>query len=168
MTHSGQRIAILVATGVRGSTALTSETSFAARAAMQNSDTEFCVVSTGVTSAPQAGIHVALDDAPPSSIDRALRACGVTALAGKLAATPWGRLLNSLGPADRGRVWWRTVRSTAQARDVLRNVDVVIATDIESVKAARHLARRGWAKRALYDPASATFVTAPDDATPGA
>lgn len=106
-----------------------------------------------------AGRHVAvslLSMAPPASadgfaasrvvtpaktpaIDRILGKFSLDRLTGMLKGSPLGRLLLSLGPTDPSRVFWRAVRSDADAMAMLRSADVLLAGDLPAVRTAWHL-----------------------------
>lgn len=149
------RIVLLFVSGGDGASALASEASHLAQLMADDPRSQVAVISSRLTRLiPGATGHVRLDSAPRSAWDRTFAALGVFALRARLARYPLGRLLNTLGPVDEGRVWWRTLRRHAEARELLRWADVVIATDIEATKAARRALTRGWVDRALYDQAS--------------
>ena len=93
--------------------------------------------------------HVALDDV----VGRVLRAP-----AARLARFPLGRLLNSLGPADAGRVLWRSVRRDRAAMELLGRADILVAADGAAVATVWHAARRYPAARALTDVDAALRV----------
>jgi len=86
-----------------------------------------------------------------SPVDRVLVAFGARGLYRRLARFPLGRLLNSLGPVDPGRVMWRAVRRDADAREALTGADIVLAADPAGIKTAWTAARRGWTAEAFYD-----------------
>jgi hypothetical protein len=69
----------------------------------------------------------------------------------RLARSPIGRLLNSLGPVDQGRLFRRAVRSDSEAMAMLRAADVAIAADLAGVATAWTAVRRGWVSEAYYD-----------------
>lgn len=113
---------------------------------------EVRVVSLGTSrTVAGAGIHLRLDDGRPSRVDRFLDAVGVSALRDRLEGFPIGRLLNTLGPLDPSRVFWRALTRHPEALRLLRTSDVAIATDLETTKAAWLAVHRGWVGRAFYD-----------------
>ena len=69
---------------------------------------------------PGIRTHVNLKGRSLGPLDAVLRAMGVFALRRKCATFPLGRLLNSMGPVDPGRVFWRAVRRDQTALDVIR------------------------------------------------
>lgn len=100
---------------------------------------------------PGAAQHVRLGEAGKSVADRLLGAIGAYALRARFEGFPIGRLLNTLGPVDPGRVFWRTLTRTPAAMSLLHRADVVIATDLETTKAAWIAVHRGWVAEAFYD-----------------
>lgn len=115
------------------------------------------VVSQGLDRDFAGADHLDLAAEAPGPIDRALRAAGAGRLHGRLRAFPLGRLLNSLGPVDEGRVLWRAVRRSGAARTALRAADVVIAVDAAAVKTAWMARSRRWTPEAYYDHRAAGF-----------
>jgi hypothetical protein len=108
-----------------------------------------------VLSAPPAALEgvgtvLTLADGPVSALDRALRAVGAPALRDRLARSPAGRLLNSLGPVDAGRVFWRSLRLRPDALALTGPDVIVVAGDLAATRAAWMLHRRGAASRALW------------------
>jgi hypothetical protein len=95
--------------------------------------------------------RIDLGSATTPPLDRVLRALGGRALYRRFAAFPLGRLINSLGPMDPGRVFWRSVRRSPAARALLTGVDVGLAADLAAVKTAWIAHRRGWLRQAFYD-----------------
>jgi hypothetical protein len=95
--------------------------------------------------------NIVLDRSRLSLVDRALHAMGARALYARLATFPLGRLINSIGPLDQGRVFWRHVRRDSSALAALKNADVVVAADLAAVKTAWIAAKRGWCTHAEYD-----------------
>jgi len=100
--------------------------------------------------------HVRLDESGRSRTDNLLTAVGAFALRKRLAAFPIGRLLNSIGPVDQGRVFSRTVRRNSDAMRLLRSADVVIAADLIATKVAWLAVHRGWVDNAYFDRRSAS------------
>lgn len=110
------------------------------------------VISLGTArSFTGAVVHERLDDAPESPIDRVLRALGAYALRERFDTFPVGRLLNSLGPVAPSRVFWRALKQSPAAMQLLRDSDVAIASDLESTKAAWLAVHRGWVSDSHYD-----------------
>lgn len=91
-------------------------------------------------------------------LDRVLGALGATRLHDRLARVPIGRLLNSMGPLDQGRVFWRAVRRSPEARALIRGADVAIAGDAAAVKTAWLARRRGLVAAAYYDHRAAGSI----------
>lgn len=54
---------------------------------------------------------------------------------------PAGRLINSLGPLDQSRIFWRAVRADPAVRSALEHCDVLIAVDLAAVRTAWELRR---------------------------
>lgn len=109
----------------------------------------------GFAAHPAAGIVVG-----PSSalLDRMLARIGAPALRDRLARTPLGRLLNSLGPLDQGRVFWRAIRRHPEGLRALREADAVYAVDLSAVKAGWIAVHRRWVAEAYYDHAGAGYL----------
>ncbi|MGE3193450.1 MAG: hypothetical protein AB7K08_08300 [Microbacteriaceae bacterium] len=99
----------------------------------------------------RADTHLRLDEDDRSVVDRVLGFFGAFALFARFDRFPVGRLLNSIGPVAPGRVFWRRVRRDPDAMAALHAADVVIASDLETTKAAWIAARRGWVEDAFYD-----------------
>ncbi len=95
--------------------------------------------------------QVELGDRPEPMIDRAFKAFGFYALRHKLSTFPIGRLINSMGPVDQGRVFWRRVRQNTDAISALKRADVAVAADLAAVKTCWISLRRGWVSHAFYD-----------------
>ncbi len=165
MTSEGsmQRIVLMFGSGsdVQTSAALPSESSrLATLLSEQTGPVELCVISLGVSRTIEGTIdHIRLDGSGRSITDRLLSAMGAFALRRWLANFPIGRLLNSLGPIDQGRVFSRSVRRHPEAMSVLRSADVAIATDMESTKLGWLAVRRGWVEEAFFDRRSASVGT---------
>lgn len=102
--------------------------------------------------------RVTLDAANLSTVDRLLRRIGAFALYGRLSHFPIGRLLNSLGPVDPGRVFWRSVRRSPEARSAIAAADAVIAGDGAAIKTAWIVRHRRWVGRAVYDHRAASLL----------
>jgi hypothetical protein len=115
-------------------------------------------------SAAHVGVaqHIRLDPTQPPGADRWLARVGAFTIARRLAGSPGGRLLNSVGPVDPGRVFWRAVRHSADARKAIRHADVVIAGDVAAITAAWQALRRHWVPRALQDHRARSLLV-PED-----
>jgi len=155
-----QRIVLVFGSGTdaQSSTALASDSSELALLLKRSTGPlNIGVVSLGI-SREIAGTseHIRLDDAGAGLADRLLRAVGAFALSAWFARFPIGRLLNSLGPVDQGRVFWRAVRRQPDAMRLIKAANVVIATDVPATKTAWIAARRGWVTDAFYDHRSAS------------
>ena len=115
------------------------------------------VVSLGLSrTIPGVVAHTNLpaDDLGPA--DRFLSLIGAYALRRKLAEYPIGRLLNSLGPVDQGRVFWRAVRRSRSALALIRSADIAIAADMPATKTAWMALRRKYVSQSFYDHRSAS------------
>jgi hypothetical protein len=97
-------------------------------------------------------------------LDRVLRAMGAYALRDRFSRSPIGRLLNSLGPVDQGRVFWRAVRNDRGALTTLKSADVVVASDLAAAKTAWIAVHRGWVREATYDHAARGYLAVLDAA----
>jgi FAD/FMN-containing dehydrogenase len=157
---TARRIVLLFGSGIDAerSTALASEDSQLAvilRSATEPVDVS--VISLGL-SRMIAGTseHLRLDGSGRSPTDRLLAAVGASAVKARFSAFPLGRLLNSLGPVDPGRIFWRTVRRNPDAMRLLRDADIAIAADLAATKTAWLAVHRGWVGDALYDHRSAS------------
>lgn len=84
-------------------------------------------------------------------VDRAFAVLGFYALRDRLSRFPIGRLLNSMGPVDQGRVFWRLVKRDPQAIAALKRADIAVAADLAAVKTSWVALRRGWVSGAQYD-----------------
>lgn len=73
--------------------------------------------------------------------DRALKTLGVQRLYDVLQRFPAGRLVNSLGPLDPSRVFWRAIRADGGARAAIQSCEVLIAVDLAAVRTAWELRR---------------------------
>ncbi|GAA1225432.1 hypothetical protein GCM10009655_25220 [Rhodoglobus aureus] len=147
---------LLLIGGVPNSSAgatLSGETSYLESLLNDNvGDIELSVVSLGFDrDVAVVSQNIAIDRSRLSLTHRALHAIGARALYARLATFPLGRLVNSIGPLDQGRVFWRHIRREPAALKALKNADVVIAADLAAVKTAWIAAKRGWCTHAEYD-----------------
>lgn len=118
---------------------------------------EINMVTLGLTRTIQGiGTHIDLGGQRPGLIDRVLTALGAYALRQKFATFPIGRLLNSMGPVDQGRVFWRAVRRDQDALALIRRSDIAIAADMPAVKTAWLSVRRRMVGQAYYDHRTAS------------
>jgi hypothetical protein len=85
---------------------------------------------------------VALDRQAPPRGERILTVLGLRSLHRRLSRFPAGRLLNTLGPADTSRSFWRAMRADEQAMTAAASADIVVAGDLASTRAAWMLWRR--------------------------
>jgi len=168
------RIVLLFGSGVetQNSVALAAESS-KLRQFLEHSarPVDVSVISLGLRrNIPGSADHVRLDDSTRSATDRLLAILGAFALRRWFATFPLGRLLNSLGPVDQGRVFLRTAKRHAHAMRLLRSTNVVIATDVESTKLGWTAVHRGWVDDAFYDyrsaPVGVTWQLPSEDDTP--
>lgn len=121
-------------------------------------------ISFSADGPPGAHAHIQLP--PPGSVsrtDRVLHALGAPALHRRLARFPLGRLINSLGPVDAGRVFWRSVRANPAARGALADAQIAIAADLPAVKTAWLALRSGRVSSAYYDHRAAVGLMLPRD-----
>jgi len=113
---------------------------------------ELRVVSRGVARSPlTTDTHIQLGDEQPGWPDRLLTALGGEKIRARFATFPLGRLLNSMGPLDPGRIFWRAVRRNPAALHAIRTSDAVYAADLAGVKTAWIAVRRGWVPEGRYD-----------------
>jgi len=155
-----QRVVLLFGSGgnTTESTALASESSrLASLLDTATGPVEVSVISLGL-SRTITGLaeHIRLDESGRSTADGLLTAVGAFALRTFLASYPAGRLLNSLGPVDPSRVFWRAVKRQPAAMRCLASADVVIATDAATTKTAWLAVHRGWVDDAYLDHRSAS------------
>jgi len=155
-----QRIVLLFGSGsdAETSAALASESSqLAVLLQGATGPVEVSVISLGL-SRKIAGTaeHIRLDDSRSGLADRLLTAVGAFALRRWLATFPLGRLLNSLGPVDPGRVFSRAARRHPEAMQLLHSANVAIATDVPSTKLGWLAVHRGWVDDAFFDHRSAS------------
>jgi hypothetical protein len=155
-----QRIVLLFGSGITAerSAALASEVSRLTtllRAAKK--PVSVSAISLGLSrSIAGASEHISLDESGPSRGDRLLTAVGAFKLKEVFATFPLGRLLNSFGPVDQSRVFWRAVKLNPDAMRLLKSVNVAIATDLPATKTAWLAVHRGWVDDAFYDHRSAS------------
>jgi hypothetical protein len=163
MVSRGKTVVLLFGSGgdANESSALTSEQSMLKQAvASDGNRTNVDVVSLGL-SRPVEGArrHLELSLGGTSPVDKLLRAVGAFALRKRFAKFPLGRLLNSMGPVDPGRVFWRSVRRNGEALAMLRAADLLIAADLAATKTAWIAANRRWVAEAHYDHRSAAAAS---------
>lgn len=114
------------------------------------------IISVGMPARPlRRGEHLDLSTVDPGTVDALVRRFGGERLRRRLAGSPLGRLLNSMGPLDAGRVFARRVRRSPVARAALRRADIVIAVDSAGVIVAATALRRRHVREAYYDTRSA-------------
>lgn len=77
-----------------------------------------------------------------------------------LNRTPIGRLVISLSPMDRSRIFWRAARAHPEAQMLLRSADVLLAVDLAAVKTAWIMRRATRSGQAFYGLDSAQKVFA--------
>jgi len=155
-----QRIVLLFGSGIDAdsSAALASESSkLVSLLDGSTGPVDVCVISLGLTrTIAGTSEHIRLDESGPGFTDQILTAVGALALRNQFATFPIGRLLNSFGPVDQGRVFSRMVRRHPDAMRLLRSADLAIATDLPATKMASLAVRRGWVDNAFYDHRSAS------------
>ena len=105
------------------------------------------------------GVAVGIPDQAPA-LDRLLARAGAPGLQRVLQRYPAGRLLNSLGPLDQSRVFWRAVRESESAVSVLNSADVLLAVDLAGVRTAWKTRRLNPSVDAYYGVASTLKVFA--------
>jgi hypothetical protein len=147
---------LLLIGGVPNSSAgatLSGETSYLEALLEDNAgEIELWVVSLGFARKVVAvSQNIAIDSSKLSALDRILAAVGMRKLYARLATFPIGRLINSVGPLDQGRVFWRHIRREPSALRALKNADIIVAADLAAVKTAWTAATRGWCVHAEYD-----------------
>ena len=126
--------------------------------------TDVTALSCGLTPpAPGVLAHIDVAGDPPPALDRVLRLVRIDALYRALSRCPLGRLVNSLGPLDPGRIMWRRVRANRAALDLLHGADVVFAADTAAIKTAWIARRRRWAGAAYFDAQAASLIWAARD-----
>lgn len=119
---------------------------------------EVVVVSLGTSRRIDGAVaHVALGDDDLAPADRIFARLGAFRLRALLGRSPLGRLLNSLGPIDPSRVFWRAVSRHPEALALVRSADVVIAADLAAVKTAWIAMRREGVAEAHYDHRAASL-----------
>lgn len=147
---------LLLIGGVPNSSAgatLSGETSYLETLLNDNvGEIELTVVSLGfIRNVTAISENIAIDGSKLPTLDRTLAAVGIRALYARLATFPIGRLINSIGPLDQGKVFWRHIRREPSALRALENADIVVAADLAAVKTAWIAAKRGWCTHAEYD-----------------
>ena len=155
-----RRIVLLFGAGIdsQSSGALSSESSQLAMLLHGATEpVEVGVLSLGLSrSIPGTSEHIRLDGSRPSVTDKVLTFVGAVALKRRFATFPLGRLLNSLGPVDQGRVFSRTVRRHPAAVRLLQSADIAIAADVAATKLGWLAVHRGWVDEAYFDLRSAS------------
>lgn len=160
MSASTARTRVLLLFGSGGdadrSAALDSESSVLAQLVTATDEAVHVAVVSRSPSRQIPGVaeHVHLDVPAQGATDRILTRVGAFALSRRLSSSPLGRVLNSLGPVDPSRVFWRAVRKNSRAMTLLKSADTVIAGDLAATKAAWIALHRGWVGNAYYDPRS--------------
>lgn len=120
---------------------------------------ELRIVSSGIAEPRLAAAsHVDVGSDAPGPLDQLLRRLGGYALRARFARFPLGRLLNTMGPLDPGRVFWRAVRRNPAALVAIRSSDLIYAADLASVKTAWIAVRRGWAREGRYDHRASALI----------
>ena len=155
MTTSPLKVVVVAgsATALGGASTLASESS-RLQAFLDRTDliVRLDVLTNGATGLlPWVETRLDLSDSPRSPLDRVLTGLGAALLFRRLSRFPLGRLLNSMGPMDPGRVMWRAVRRHPTARATIHDADVFIAADAAAVKTGWIAVRRGWVDEAFYD-----------------
>lgn len=92
------------------------------------------------------------------AVDRVLLRAGTPRLHSLLQRFSVGRLLNSLGPLDQSRIFWRAVREHEGALSALRSADVLLAVDLAAVRTAWKTKREHPSIEAYYGLASTLKV----------
>lgn len=100
--------------------------------------------------------HIRLDDQPRGPLTNALTSLGMMSLRRRMATSPAGRLLNSLGPLDQGRVFARCVRRSPAAMKAIDRADIAIAADAAAVTTAWRALHSGRVTHAYFDTRSAS------------
>jgi hypothetical protein len=95
-----------------------------------------------------------------AAVDRMLGRIGADRLYAFFQKFPAGRLINSLGPLDQSRVFWRAVRKHENAMRSLRSADILLAVDLPAVRTAWQMRRRIRTADAYYGLASTLKVFA--------
>lgn len=95
-----------------------------------------------------------------AALDRTLERIGGNRLHGFFRKFPAGRLINSLGPLDQSRIFWRAVRKHEYAMQSLLSADVLLAVDLPAVRTAWEIRRRSKTAEAYYGLASTLKVFA--------
>lgn len=160
MTTPPTRIVVVAgsSSALGGATTLASENSrLQTLLDLADPDVRLDVLTNGASGLlPWVETRIDLSDRPRSPLDRVLTGLGAALLFRRLSRFPLGRLLNSMGPMDPGRVMWRAVRRDSAARATIRDADVLIAADAAGVKTGWIAMRRGWVDDAFYDHSAAS------------
>ena len=105
---------------------------------------------------PGIAATIALAASRRTPLDAFFASIGAHALRDRLARFPAGRLLNSLGPADAARTFWRTLRHDPAAIALTGPDVVAVAGDLAATRAAWQLLHSARAARGLYGLRAAT------------
>lgn len=153
------RVALLYGSGFEsghGASLATESSRFAEVLARREGVAAVDIISVGMPARHlRRGEHLDLSTVARGAADSLVRDIGGERLHRHWSATPLGRLLNSIGPLDAGRVFARRVRRSPAALAALRRADVLIAVDAAGVSTAARALRRGWVREAYYDTRSA-------------
>lgn len=160
MSNATKRIVLLFGSGSddkRSGALATEHSQLATLLEEATGAVEVSVISLGLSrSIDGTSDHIRVDESGRSVVNRVLAVFGAFAVRARFTTFPIGRLLNSLGPVDQGRVFWRSVRRNPEAMRALQSADVAIATDLTSTKTAWLAVHRGWVDSAFYDHRSAS------------
>lgn len=157
MTASAHRVVVLFGSSKLASSGSSLSTEASRLHALLRDHPEVTVITRGSGRTFPGSRHIDLASAPPSLLDRAIGRFGGDRLLARFRMFPLGRLLISLSPLDEGRVFWRSIKASADAREILRGADVAIAADAAGVKTAWLARRRSWVKSAFYDHRAGGF-----------
>lgn len=101
---------------------------------------------------------LAIGEAKTSLLNRLWDSAWSHRIARALNRSPIGRLVVSLSPMDRSRIFWRAARSHPEAQMLLRSADVLLAVDLAAVKTAWIMRRATRSGQAFYGLDSAQKV----------
>jgi hypothetical protein len=125
--------------------------SLVGRALERNPRATIAVIGVDLQSGAKLADYLAV---PLDRCTRTLHRLGAPRIYKRFAQSPAGRMLNSIGPLDPGRVTWRSIRRHPDARALMSRADLLIASDDASIMTAWHARRRGWVPEARFDPRS--------------